>query len=130
MSRLLTAKRRARRGLDSGPVSATLPISGGCQLRSDLHSETKSLTDLGARGGGCSAIGCPMTLDIGARWIVSPFSTNHVAVERRNVVSDALQCGADDIDLPVIESMSSDFKPINSPRRSPMTAATTAIVRA
>ena len=35
MSRLLTAKRRAQRGLDSGRASATLLLSGECL--SDLH---------------------------------------------------------------------------------------------
>ena len=46
MSRLLTAKRRAKRGLDSGRASATLLLSGECLLGSGLHAHTKSLTDL------------------------------------------------------------------------------------
>jgi hypothetical protein len=51
MSRLLTAKRRAQRGLDSGRASATLLLSGECQLGHGLHTHTNSLTDLVRLGG-------------------------------------------------------------------------------
>ena len=46
-----TAKRRAKRGLDSGRASATLLLSGECHLGSGLHAHTKSLTDLVRLGG-------------------------------------------------------------------------------
>ena len=45
-SRLLTAKRRAQRGLDAGRASATLLQSGECPLESGLHAHTESVTDL------------------------------------------------------------------------------------
>jgi len=51
VSKLLTAKRRAKRGLDTGRASATLLLSGECQLGSGLHAHTKSLTDLVRLGG-------------------------------------------------------------------------------
>ena len=43
--------RRAQRGLDTGRASATLLISGECQLRSGLHAHSKSLTDIVSLGG-------------------------------------------------------------------------------
>ena len=46
-----TAKRRAKRGLDSGRASATLLLSGECLLGSGLHAHTKTLTDLVRLGG-------------------------------------------------------------------------------
>ena len=46
MSRLLTAIRRAQRGLDAGRASAMLLLSGECQLGSGLHAHSESLTDL------------------------------------------------------------------------------------
>lgn len=33
-------------GLDAGRASATLPLSGECQLGSGLHTQPKSMTDL------------------------------------------------------------------------------------
>ena len=33
-------------GLDSGPASATLPLSGECQFGSGLHAHTKSLSNI------------------------------------------------------------------------------------
>jgi len=51
VSRLLTAKRRAERGLDTGRASATLLISGKCQLGPGLHADAKPLTDLVRLGG-------------------------------------------------------------------------------
>jgi hypothetical protein len=46
VSRLLAAKRRAKRGLDSGRASATLPLSGECQLASELQAQNESLDGL------------------------------------------------------------------------------------
>jgi hypothetical protein len=51
VSRLLTAERRAKRGLDSGWASATFCLSGECQLGSGLHAHSESLTDLVFVGG-------------------------------------------------------------------------------
>lgn len=51
MSRLSTAKRRVKHGLDSGRASATLLISGECRLGSGLHSDTEFLADLVLMGG-------------------------------------------------------------------------------
>lgn len=51
MSRLLTAKRRSKRGLDSGRASATLLLSGECHLGTGLYAHTESLAYLMDMGG-------------------------------------------------------------------------------
>jgi len=51
VSRLLTVKRRATRGLDAGRASATLLLSGECHLESGLHSDSESMADLVFVGG-------------------------------------------------------------------------------
>jgi hypothetical protein len=70
-----TAKRRAQRGLDSGRASATLLLSGECQLGSGLHAHTKSLTDLVRRGRAAAR----WLVTTGACWIAGAWDTSRLS---------------------------------------------------
>jgi hypothetical protein len=66
--------RRAKRGLDSGRASATLPLSGECHLGSGLHAHSEYLTDLVFVGG--------LLLDgVRDRGLLDRWRVGHVAAE-------------------------------------------------